>query len=90
MSEISRGLQGVLWAKLSNVPLIIPPSQYRFRGVNLFEHPLTGNALNRCLGIEDKKGTLRPGAHADLVVLDRQGIVLSTWVKGTEVWVKGA
>ncbi|KIM40312.1 carbohydrate esterase family 9 protein [Hebeloma cylindrosporum] len=44
----------------------------------------------KCLGIEDKKGTLRPGAHADFVVLDRQGIVLSTWVKGKEVWVKGA
>ena len=51
---------------------------------------LTCNDLNRCLGIEDKKGTLRPGAHADLVVLDRQGIVLSTWVKGKEVWVKEA
>ncbi|PPQ63032.1 hypothetical protein CVT24_005978 [Panaeolus cyanescens] len=42
----------------------------------------------KCLGIEDKKGTLRPGAHADLVVLDRQGIVLSTWVRGKEVWTK--
>ncbi|KAF8963676.1 carbohydrate esterase family 9 protein [Flammula alnicola] len=42
----------------------------------------------KCLGIENKKGTLRPGAHADLVVLDRQGIVLSTWVKGKEAWAK--
>lgn len=42
----------------------------------------------RCLGIEDKKGTLRPGAHADFVVLDRQGIVLSTWVRGKEAWAK--
>ena len=40
----------------------------------------------RCLGLENKKGTLRPGADADLVVLDRQGNVLSTWVKGKEVW----
>uniref|UniRef100_A0A8H7Y4Z6 Amidohydrolase-related domain-containing protein n=1 Tax=Psilocybe cubensis TaxID=181762 RepID=A0A8H7Y4Z6_PSICU len=42
----------------------------------------------RCLGIENKKGTLRPGAHADLIILDRQGIVLSTWVKGVKVWSK--
>ncbi|KAF9501398.1 Metallo-dependent hydrolase [Pleurotus eryngii] len=40
----------------------------------------------KCLGIEHKKGTLRPGADADLVVLDRQGNVVSTWVKGMEVW----
>ena len=40
----------------------------------------------RCLGIENKKGTLRPGADADLVVLDRKGKVLSTWVAGHEVW----
>ncbi|KAI9063916.1 carbohydrate esterase family 9 protein [Trametes sanguinea] len=34
----------------------------------------------RCLGLEHRKGTLRPGADADLVVLDRKGKVLSTWV----------
>ncbi|RDB25489.1 N-acetylglucosamine-6-phosphate deacetylase [Hypsizygus marmoreus] len=44
----------------------------------------------KCLGIEHKKGTLRPGADADLTVLDRRGIVLSTWVRGKEAWVKGA
>ncbi|KAF8161308.1 carbohydrate esterase family 9 protein [Crassisporium funariophilum] len=42
----------------------------------------------KCLGIEHKKGTLRPGAHADLVVLDRQGVVLSTWVRGKQAWSK--
>ncbi|EJF57258.1 Metallo-dependent hydrolase [Dichomitus squalens LYAD-421 SS1] len=42
----------------------------------------------KCLGIEHKKGTLRPGADADLVVLDRKGKVLSTWVGGHEVWQK--
>ncbi|KAH9888475.1 Metallo-dependent hydrolase [Cubamyces lactineus] len=43
----------------------------------------------RCLGIERRKGTLRPGADADLVVLDRKGKVLSTWVGGREVWKRG-
>ncbi|EJD52120.1 Metallo-dependent hydrolase [Auricularia subglabra TFB-10046 SS5] len=40
----------------------------------------------RCLGIEKRKGTLRAGADADLVVLDRDGYVLATWVRGREVW----
>ncbi|TCD66659.1 hypothetical protein EIP91_001077 [Steccherinum ochraceum] len=40
----------------------------------------------KCLGVENKKGTLRAGADADLVVLDRKGYVQSTWVKGREVW----
>ncbi|KAJ7686521.1 Metallo-dependent hydrolase [Mycena rosella] len=42
----------------------------------------------KCLGIEDRKGTLRPGADADLVVLDRQGNLVSTWVRGRQVWGK--
>ena len=42
----------------------------------------------RCLGIENRKGTLRPGADADLVILNRSGNVLSTWVRGKEVWQK--
>ncbi|KAH7905823.1 hypothetical protein BJ138DRAFT_1017178 [Hygrophoropsis aurantiaca] len=40
----------------------------------------------KCLRIENKKGTLRAGADADLVVLDRQGNVVSTWVKGKIAW----
>ena len=32
----------------------------------------------RCLGIEAKKGTLRAGADADLVVLDRDPFATST------------
>jgi len=43
----------------------------------------------KCLGIEHKKGTLRPGADADLVVLDRQGNLVSTWVRGKQVWKRG-
>ncbi|KAG1824342.1 carbohydrate esterase family 9 protein [Suillus subaureus] len=42
----------------------------------------------RCLNIENKKGTLRAGADADLVVLDHQGDILSTWVKGKMVWAR--
>ncbi|KAL1945205.1 hypothetical protein VTO73DRAFT_2056 [Trametes versicolor] len=44
----------------------------------------------RCLGLEHRKGTLRAGADADLVVLDRKGKVLSTWVAGREVWTRKA
>ena len=57
--------------------------------MNSFGKTLTSTDCDdddRLLGIEDKKGTLRPGAHADLVVLDRQGVPLSTWVKGKEAW----
>jgi len=42
--------------------------------------------FSRCLGIENKKGTLRPGADADFVVMDRNGNVLNTWVAGRMVW----
>ena len=44
------------------------------------------NGLRRCLGIENKKGTLRPGADADFTVFDKDGFVLSTWIKGKAVW----
>ncbi|KAF8070735.1 carbohydrate esterase family 9 protein [Lyophyllum atratum] len=44
----------------------------------------------KCLGIENRKGTLRSGADADFAILDRGGNVLSTWVKGKEAWVKDA
>jgi N-acetylglucosamine-6-phosphate deacetylase len=42
--------------------------------------------MSRCLGIENKKGSLRAGADADLVILDRVGNVLSTWVSGQKAW----
>lgn len=59
----------------------------RFTGCSLAE-AVKCATLNpaKCLGIENKKGSLRSGAHADLVVLDRRGEVLSTWVMGKMVW----
>lgn len=61
----------------------------RFTGCSLGE-ALKCATLNpaRCLGIEGRKGTLRPGADADLVVMDESGHVLATWVKGVEAWTK--
>ncbi|KAF5393371.1 hypothetical protein D9757_000502 [Collybiopsis confluens] len=40
----------------------------------------------KCLGIENRKGTLRAGADADLVIFDARGVVQSTWVGGKRVW----
>jgi N-acetylglucosamine-6-phosphate deacetylase len=36
----------------------------------------------RVLGIEAERGTLRPGARADLVLWDQDGAVRATWVAG--------
>ena len=33
-------------------------------------------------GFENKKGTLRRDAHADLVIPDKLGTVLGTWFRG--------
>ena len=61
----------------------------RFTGCSLGEALRCATfAPARCLGVEARKGTLRPGADADLVVLDRKGRVLSTWVRGREVWTR--
>ncbi|KAH9955018.1 hypothetical protein BC827DRAFT_1142175 [Russula dissimulans] len=61
----------------------------RFTGCSLGEaiKCVTFNPA-RCLGIENRKGTLRPGTDADLVILNRSGSVLGTWVRGKEVWKK--
>jgi len=40
----------------------------------------------RLLGIEAERGSLRPGARADLVVLGSEGQVLETWIAGARVY----
>lgn len=39
----------------------------------------------RAIGTEATRGTLRPGARADLVVLDGSGAVLDTWIGGVRL-----
>jgi len=41
----------------------------------------------RLLGLEAERGTLRPGARADLVVLDAAGRVEQTWLGGAPAWI---
>lgn len=40
----------------------------------------------RLLGIERERGTLRPGARADLVLFAADGAVAATWIGGREVF----
>lgn len=47
---------------------------------------LSFSFTSSCLKIEHRKGTLRPGADADFVILDSSGYVKGTWVGGEEVW----
>jgi len=42
----------------------------------------------RLLGLESQRGTLRPGARADLVVLSPDGDVEETWLGGSRVFVR--
>lgn len=36
--------------------------------------------------VAERKGALLEGRDADMVVMDREGFVQSTWVMGREVW----
>jgi N-acetylglucosamine-6-phosphate deacetylase len=40
----------------------------------------------RLLGVESERGTLRPGARADLVVLAADGAPAETWLAGRRAW----
>jgi N-acetylglucosamine-6-phosphate deacetylase len=40
----------------------------------------------RLLGLERERGTLRPGARADLVLLDASGALAETWLAGERVY----
>ena len=40
------------------------------------------------LGIEDQKGTTKPGADADLILLDDKLNVQATLIGGIPVWIK--
>ncbi|QRW25182.1 carbohydrate esterase family 9 protein [Rhizoctonia solani] len=55
--------------------------------IEALTHSLEGDAIKcatynpaKCLGIEARKGTLRAGADADLVVMTAEGEILSTWL----------
>jgi N-acetylglucosamine-6-phosphate deacetylase len=43
----------------------------------------------RLLGVEAERGTLRPGARADLAVLDGEGAVAATWLAGRAAYSAG-
>jgi N-acetylglucosamine-6-phosphate deacetylase len=40
----------------------------------------------RLLGLERERGTLRPGARADLALLDAEGCVAETWLAGRRAY----
>jgi len=88
VARISDTIRSNLLGRLSVVTLDACVRNFsRFTGCSLGEaiKCVTFNPA-RCLGIENRKGTLRPDADADLVILNRSGNVLSTWVTGKEVW----
>jgi len=59
----------------------------RFAGLSLLE-AVAACTLRpaRALGIERERGTLRPGARADLVVLGEDAAVQATWIGGRQIW----
>ena len=59
----------------------------RFAGLGLCE-AVAACTLRpaRLLGVEAERGTLRPGARADLAVLDAGGGVVETWRDGVPAW----
>jgi N-acetylglucosamine-6-phosphate deacetylase len=61
-----------------------------YTGASLLE-AVTAASLRpaRVLGLERERGTLRPGARADLVLLEPDGSVRETWIGGERVHTTG-
>ncbi|OAP59696.1 N-acetylglucosamine-6-phosphate deacetylase [Fonsecaea erecta] len=59
-----------------------------FTGCNLAEavQCVTENVADM-MG-ESKRGRLEPGRRADFAILDEEGTVLETWIRGTKVWAR--
>jgi len=59
----------------------------RFAGIDLCD-AVAACTLRpaRLLGVERERGTLRPGARADLALLDADGRAVETWLAGSPVW----
>ena len=59
----------------------------RFAGIDLCD-AVAACTLRpaRLLGVERERGTLRPGARADLALLDVDGRAVETWLAGSPVW----
>lgn len=58
-----------------------------FAGIDLHEAVSACTARPaKVIGVENECGTLRPGARADLAILDPQGRVVETWVGGSRAW----
>jgi len=95
MSERQRGHPRQMRTELRALYGLLHRSSYLMRNLQsckvskkLVPQALPLMRISRCLNIENKKGTLRAGADADLAVLDHQGNVISTWVKGKVVWAR--
>jgi N-acetylglucosamine-6-phosphate deacetylase len=95
IAELQRGYPRQMRSELRALHGLLSRSSYQMCNLQSCEvnkknrcnsHSLIHNL--RCLNIENKKGTLRAGADADLAVLDHQGNVLSTWVMGKMVWAR--
>jgi N-acetylglucosamine-6-phosphate deacetylase len=59
----------------------------RFAGIDLCD-AVAACTLRpaRLLGVERERGTLRPGARADLALLDADGRAVETWLAGSLAW----
>ena len=54
-----------------------------------YPHYLAATGEYTMVGAETAQGTLRPGAKADLVLLDDDLVVHATYMGGELAWVRG-